>query len=219
MLSFHCEDIPSRRITEGFGHYTSWQPFRKYIIYFTLSPYLAAGIAESVLQRAMGWTARARLPVEVTDFSPLQCPDRLWGPPSLSNGYRGSTGWGVELTTHLYLMLRSRIVEVYLRSHIRHQGQLHRYLSPHVTTQLAEMEDNWFRVWRDGSPCFLPRIQSYTKTESVSHRYTSVRAQEGLTHQSRSENIRSEETVYRLAHSFLPDDAFNGTRFEYSPEE
>jgi hypothetical protein len=58
--------------------------------------YLWAGIAQS-LQRGAG-----RL-------------DRLWGPPSpISNGYRGVKRPGVKLATHLHLVPRSRMVELYL---------------------------------------------------------------------------------------------------------
>jgi len=47
-------------------------------------------------------------------FSPPECPEELWGPPSLlCKGYRDSflrkSGWGVVLNTHLHLMLRLRI--------------------------------------------------------------------------------------------------------------
>jgi hypothetical protein len=49
-------------------------------------------------------------------FCPPSRPDRLWGPPShLSNGYQGLSlpggkrGRGVKLTTHLHLVLRSRM--------------------------------------------------------------------------------------------------------------
>jgi hypothetical protein len=38
-------------------------------------------------------------------FSSLPGPDRLWGPSSLlSNRYRGQSGRGVKLTTHLHLV-------------------------------------------------------------------------------------------------------------------
>jgi hypothetical protein len=56
-------------------------------------------------------------------FSTLQRPGRLWGPPNhLTNGrWRlfplGQSGLGVMLTTHLHLMPRSRIVELYLLLH------------------------------------------------------------------------------------------------------
>jgi hypothetical protein len=46
---------------------------------------------------------------DVRFFSLLPRPDRLWGPPSpLSSGYRGKSGRGVKLTTHLLLVQRSR---------------------------------------------------------------------------------------------------------------
>jgi hypothetical protein len=49
-------------------------------------------------------------------FSSPQCPDQLWGPPTLlSNGYWGLFfGWSMRLTTHLNLLLRLRMVELYL---------------------------------------------------------------------------------------------------------
>jgi hypothetical protein len=57
-----------------------------------------------------------------------QCPDRLWGQPSfLSKGYRWVSrgckrGLDWKLTAHLYLMPRSRMVEIYFHSPIRFYG-------------------------------------------------------------------------------------------------
>jgi hypothetical protein len=46
-----------------------------------------AGIAQSVLRLATGWTVRGSNPGAGEIFH--TCPDRLWGPPSLLyNGYR-----------------------------------------------------------------------------------------------------------------------------------
>jgi hypothetical protein len=43
-----------------------------------------------------------RVPVGSRIFSSPYRPDRLWGPLNLlSNGYRGQSGLGVKLTTHL----------------------------------------------------------------------------------------------------------------------
>jgi hypothetical protein len=56
--------------------------------------------------------------------NPPQCPDQLWGPPSLlSDGYQrqfpgGLSGWGMKVTTDLNLVLKSRMVELYLHSPI-----------------------------------------------------------------------------------------------------
>jgi hypothetical protein len=51
-------------------------------------------------------------------FSLLQCPDQLWGPPSLLlNTYWGLFAWGqrgqgMKLATHLHLVPSSRMVEL-----------------------------------------------------------------------------------------------------------
>jgi hypothetical protein len=56
-------------------------------------------------------------------FLSPQRPVRLRGPPSLLfYGFRGKSGRGVKLTTHFHLVLRSRILEIYLRSPIRLGG-------------------------------------------------------------------------------------------------
>jgi hypothetical protein len=59
-----------------------------------------------------------------TFFSTSQRPDRLWDPPSLlSNGYwelfpRVQNGPSVNLSVQLHLVLRSRMVKLYLHSPI-----------------------------------------------------------------------------------------------------
>jgi hypothetical protein len=70
-----------------------------------------------------GLDGRGSIPGMAGFFS-SQRPARLWCPPSLhSSGYRGLfrqglNGWGVKLTTHLQLMPRLRMVELYLHSPI-----------------------------------------------------------------------------------------------------
>jgi hypothetical protein len=59
------------------------------------------------------WGVGVLVPVGSRIFFSLNRPDRLWGPPNLSNGYRGHfpRGWSgrdVKLTTHLRLVLKSR---------------------------------------------------------------------------------------------------------------
>jgi hypothetical protein len=61
-------------------------------------------------------------------FFTLQRPDWLWGPLSLlSNGYRwffprGKSSRGMKLTTHLHLVPRSKMVELYISSPVRVHG-------------------------------------------------------------------------------------------------
>jgi hypothetical protein len=60
-------------------------------------------------------------------YSP-RSPDRLLSPPTLlSNGFTasfpsGKNSLGVKLTTHLHLVPRSIMVELYFHSHIRLHG-------------------------------------------------------------------------------------------------
>jgi hypothetical protein len=67
-------------------------------------------------------------------FSTPQHLDQLWGPPSLlSNGYhgmysRGKSSGDVKLTTHLHLVPRSRMVELYLHSPICLHGIVRKYI-------------------------------------------------------------------------------------------
>jgi len=50
------------------------------------------------------------LTIQSQFFSSTSRPDLLWGPISLlSNSYRGWSGRGVNLTTHLHLVPRSRM--------------------------------------------------------------------------------------------------------------
>jgi hypothetical protein len=58
-------------------------------------------------------------------FSSPHCPDQLWCPPSLvSSGYRRAVSPAVKRpgheADHSHLVLRSRIVELYLHSTIYH---------------------------------------------------------------------------------------------------
>jgi hypothetical protein len=66
---------------------------------------------------ATGWPAGLRF------FSSPQRPYRLCDPPSLlSSGHRGLFPLGLKLTTHLHLVPRSRMVELYLHSLICFHG-------------------------------------------------------------------------------------------------
>lgn len=58
------------------------------------------------------------------DFSPFHnFPSQIWGPPSLKpKCYRQWFSTGLKLTTYFHLLLRPRMVELYLRSQFRPQG-------------------------------------------------------------------------------------------------
>jgi hypothetical protein len=70
----------------------------------------------------ISWTVGVRFTAEARDFSSPQHPDWLWSPPSLpSNGNRRLFPWwysgrSMKLTTNLHLVLRSRMVRLYLHS-------------------------------------------------------------------------------------------------------
>jgi hypothetical protein len=87
---------------------------------------LSAGTAQPVWRRARRPWFPSRLRQKV--FFTTQRPDRLWSLPSLiHNGYRGLfprdySGRGVKMTTHLHLVQRSRMVELYLHFFIRLRG-------------------------------------------------------------------------------------------------
>jgi hypothetical protein len=69
------------------------------------------------------WGVGVRAPVGSRIFSSPNRSDRLWGPPNLqSNGYRRLFHRGLKLTTHLQLLPRSRIAELYIHFSIRLHG-------------------------------------------------------------------------------------------------
>jgi hypothetical protein len=80
----------------------------------------------------MGWTVGGLIPGRNRDFSLLsQCPDWLWGPPSLlHNDYEG-------LTTHLHLMQ-------VIRMHIALQLYIHVPLYLHCV--VLRHRDNSFTL-------------------------------------------------------------------------
>jgi hypothetical protein len=63
----------------------------------------------------MGWIIGGSRPSSGWEFFSSPCTDRIWGPPSLiSNGYQElfqweQSDWSVKLTTHVHLVLRSRV--------------------------------------------------------------------------------------------------------------
>jgi hypothetical protein len=86
----------------------------------------AAPISASLIWQSyqyLDWMAGVRFSAGARILSSLSRRDRLWGTPSLlSNGYRGKSGRGVKLTAHLHLVLRTRMVELCLRSPICPHG-------------------------------------------------------------------------------------------------
>jgi hypothetical protein len=82
-----------------------------------------------------GLNGRGSNPGKENIFSYAQRLDRLCGPPSLlSNVFGGSsfpggkTGRDVKLTSHLHLVPRSRMVELYLLSHTCLHGIVLNYI-------------------------------------------------------------------------------------------
>jgi hypothetical protein len=82
--------------------------------------------SSNVTAKACGLGDRDSIPGRGKRFSSIpKSPERLWGPHSLLfNEYRrlfpGENGRGVKLTTHLHIMPRSRVVELYLHSPCLH---------------------------------------------------------------------------------------------------
>jgi hypothetical protein len=108
-----------------------------------------------------GWDGLVSIPSRSNRlFSSPHRADRLWGPHNLlCNGYRGlfpqrESGRSVKLTTHLYLVPMSTMVEVYLHSLMYlHgmvlnnyvQGQLYLYPLSHNNTLYGESRDTKIR--------------------------------------------------------------------------
>jgi hypothetical protein len=68
----------------------------------TRKPFILTNISRSV-SKATGWTAGVRFSSGTRFFSSSQCPDWLWGPPSvLFYRYKGLFLPGVNLTTHFH---------------------------------------------------------------------------------------------------------------------
>jgi hypothetical protein len=80
------------------------------------------GSLDSSVGIPMGYGVDGRRSISGTGkrfFSILQRPDRLWGSRSLlSNRYQGFFPWAVKPTIHLHPVPRSRMMELYLHSHI-----------------------------------------------------------------------------------------------------
>jgi hypothetical protein len=104
------------------GRWWLWSPFsslckRAVTTFFKVGKYGSVGIAIRYGLDGQGSiTGRDR-----AFFCTPQRPNWFWGPPSiLHNGCRSYRSRGVELTTHLHLFPKSRmLVELYLHSLIR----------------------------------------------------------------------------------------------------
>jgi hypothetical protein len=86
-------------------------------IYTSLHTYIHTYIHGVGIAMGYGMDCPGSITDKARFFSSAQRPDRLWGSPSLlSSGYRWQSSWGMKLTTHLHLMPRSRLAELYLHS-------------------------------------------------------------------------------------------------------
>jgi hypothetical protein len=71
---------------------TSWTKFRALLLLFQPNRYFVSSSSKSIQRLVTGWTTEGsefRVPVGSRIFSSPCRPHRLWGPPNLSNGYRG----------------------------------------------------------------------------------------------------------------------------------
>jgi hypothetical protein len=90
----------------------------------------------SVWRRSTSWMAEVRFLEGRLISSPRQCPYRLFDPPNpLSNVHRPlfpqkQSGRGLKLTTRLYLVSKSGMMELYLHSHIRLRGAIAYLIRP-----------------------------------------------------------------------------------------
>jgi hypothetical protein len=100
---------------------------------------------------ATGWMIVGSRPGRGWEFfSSSPCPDLLWSPPSLlSNGYQEL--FPVNMTTHLYLVPRSRI-----------RGAI----SPFPNTPLPYLEKSLY-FWLTLVECLLSFVQKQTRQSSV----------------------------------------------------
>jgi hypothetical protein len=102
-------------------------------------------------------------------------PYQLWVPASLlSNGYwglfnRGLSGRGVNLTTHLHLVPRSRMVELYLHSPVCLHGIVLDWLSTGTTLSLFRWRAPLFRTPPFVSTGILKHSLQYKSQQLLGH--------------------------------------------------